>query len=187
MSPLPIKKSLFLLFFNCFIFLLANSQSNSNNKAKKIDLRIDVSAALHLPVGSFASTHKLGFGIDVSPSYHTFGLLSKVKIAFTYNGGIAYYPGKKETVSGYPFDYPGYFFIHAFAGGLLIPSNKVDVSLTAGPALGIYDGNARFNLGSRLGMNYHLKKILVGPGIIIMKEKGTDPLWAAFAKATISL
>jgi hypothetical protein len=186
-----------------FIFLLSGSmtiadvaigQSGTESKSKKSDLGIDVSTAIRLPVGNFNSTHLIGIGIDISPSYRTVRLESKIKISFTYNGGIAYYLGKKETVSGYQYTYPGYIFLHAFAGilfipskngGLTFPSQKIEVSLTGGPALGIYNGNTRFNLGSKLELNYHLNdKLSIGPGIIFMKESGADPLWAASLKGT---
>ena len=192
------KSSLnFLCLF--FLLLMGNSafgQSGTESKSKKSDLGIDVSAAIRLPFGNFNSTHFIGVGIELSPSYPTVRLESKIKIAFTYNGGIAYYPGKKETVSGYQYTYPGYIFLHAFAGvlfipskngGLTFPSQKIEISLTGGPALGIYNGNTRFNLGSKMELNYHLNdKLSIGPGIIFMKESGAGPLWAASLKVTMA-
>ena len=181
------KRILLLLACCGFIFLHICAQSSSKNKIRKNEIGIDISTAIQLPVGNFASTHLIGLGIGVSPSYHTTGLFSKVKIAFTYNGGLSYYIGKKETVSSYPYTYPGYLFIHAFAGALLIPSNKIEISLTGGPAIGIYNGNTRFNLGSKMDFNFRLNnKVSVGPGIIFMKEPGADPLWAVSAKVLIS-
>ena len=68
------------------------------------------------------------------------------------------------------------------------PVKNGSVTLTAGPALGIYNGNTRFNIGSKLEVSYHIsKKIAIGPGIILMKESGADPLWAAAMKAILSL
>lgn len=182
------KRILLLLAFCGFVFLHVCAQSSSKNKLRKSDSRIDLFAGIQLPVGDFAGTHFIGLGVGVSPSYHTTGLFSKVKIAFTYNGGLSYYLGKKELVSSYPYTYPGYLFIHAFVGALLIPSNKVEISLTGGPAIGIYNGNTRFNLGSKMDFNFHLnKKVSVGPGIIFMKESGADPLWSVSAKVMMSI
>lgn len=180
------KKVLLLL---CFNFLLASvmAQSPTEKKSTPKDLGIAVSAGVQLPIGNFASTHIAGLGISVSPSYYKVPLFTKTKIAFTYNGGAAYYLGKKETVSGYSYTYPGYFFIHAFAGALLIASPKMSFALTGGPAIGKYDGNTQFNIGSRLELNYHLNNTLsVGPGILFMKEAGSSPLWAAALKVTRS-
>jgi hypothetical protein len=182
------KKILLFLSLVGLVFLQVAAQSASGKKLRKSDTGIEISGAIQVPLGDFAATHLIGFGIGVSPSYHTTGLFSKLKIVFTYNGGVTYYLGKKETVSSYPYTYPGYLFIHAFAGALLIPSNKIEISLTGGPAVGIYNGNTRFNLGSKMDINFHLNnKISVGPGIIFMKESGADHLWAVSAKVLMSI
>ncbi|MEK7224450.1 MAG: hypothetical protein AAB221_02060, partial [Bacteroidota bacterium] len=75
-----------------------------------------VSFGINLPLGDFSSTHLVGFDIGYSPGTHVFGLVKNKHFAFTYNGGVAYYAGKKETVSSYPYKYPEYLFVHAFAG-----------------------------------------------------------------------
>jgi hypothetical protein len=191
------KRSLnFLCLF--FLFGMGNfaiGQSGKKNKSKKSDLGIDVSAAIRLPVGNFNSTHLIGVGLDISPSYRTVRLERKIKIAFTYNVGMAYYLGKKVKPGGYQYRYPSYIFLHAFAGILLIPSknggmtfpSKIEISLTGGPALGIYNGDTRFNPGSKLELNYRLNgHVTIGPGIILIKESGADPLWAASIKATLA-
>jgi hypothetical protein len=182
------KKVVLLILFTYLFLHSLLAQNSSQDKPTKKGIGINLSAAIQLPVGDFSSTHLLGLGFEVSPSYHTTGLFSKIKIAFTYNGGVAYYLGKKETVSSYSYTYPGYFFIHAFAGALLIPSHKIEISLTGGPALGIYNGNTLFNLGSKVDLNFHLNnKVSVGPGIVFMKEPGADPLWAVSAKIMMSI
>ena len=92
-------------------------------------------------------------------------------------GGIAYYVGKKETVSGYPYKYPAFIFMHAYPGMIYNADKKISVVLAGGPGLGIYNGTTRFNLGLLLQGNYAInEKIAVGPGIIMMKESGADPL-----------
>jgi hypothetical protein len=148
-----------------------------------------ISASVNLPLGEFSSTHLGGIGLGYAPAIHGFrmvqrdSLLLKKKTAFHYNGGLAYYPGKNETVSGHDYKYPGYLFIHAFAGVLYVPVSKAEIKLTAGPAIGIYNGNTRFNVGSKLEASYYINtRISAGPAIIMMKEFGSDPLWAGSLK-----
>lgn len=145
-----------------------------------------VSLGIHIPVGAFSSTHFIGIGADYSPANHKFGLLKNKHFALTYNGGVTYYLGKKETVSNYSYEYPSYFFIHAFAGFVYRIGKKVNAILYAGPALGLYSGHAQYNTGSKIELNYSINpKISIGPGILVMKETGSDPLWSASVKATI--
>lgn len=142
-----------------------------------------VSFGINLPLGDFSSTHSVGFDIGYSPGTHVFGLVKNKHFAFTYNGGVAYYAGKKETVSSYPYKYPEYFFIHAFGGVLYNPARKIDFKLTAGPALGIYNGDTRFNIGASLEGSYYFKNaFIIGPSILLMKESKSDPLWAGSLK-----
>lgn len=156
--------------------------------AQSKDSDAGISVSVHVPVGSFSSTHIIGIGAEYSPASHIIHQLKQKRLAFTYNGGLAYYLGKKETVSSYPYKYPGYFFIHAFAGILYNPVKGGSIILTAGPALGIYNGNTQFNLGSKLEASYYISKnIAIGPGIIMMKEPGANPLWAATFKTIINL
>ena len=179
-----------LLFLLATTFHLTAALAQSTGVIKKIDNKkgISVSAGINIPVSQFSSTHLIGVGIDCSPSHNLFGIVKSKKIALTYNGGLSYYFGKKEMVSGYPYDYPGYIFIHAFCGVLYNPVKSGSVSLTAGPALGIYNGNTRFNFGSKLEASYYISKnIGIGPGIILMKEPGATSLWAASFKATLNL
>lgn len=147
--------------------------------------RFSVSASAHLPVGDFSSTHWIGIGAEVSPARYWFGIFKWKKVRLTYNGGLAYYLGKKEKASGYDYKYPGYFFIHAFGGVAYRPVKKATINLTTGPAIGIYNGTTRFNIGARLESTYFIStSIAIGPGIIFMKESGANPLWSAALKAT---
>lgn len=182
------KKGLLLLFFTSSFTVYSFAQSAEQQKRPSKNNGVSVSLGINLPVDDFSSTHFMGIGVDFSPASHWFGLLKRKKIAFTYTGGAAYYFGKKETVSSYPYQYPGYLFIHAFAGVLYNPVQKAGLKLTAGPALGIYNGSSQFNIGSRLEASYYINKMLsVGPGILFMKESGADPIWSASFKATLDL
>jgi hypothetical protein len=174
------QRKLLLFLVSCLFTFHSSAQTGEKG--------ISLSAGINLPLGDFSSTHLLGFGIDCSPVKHWFGITSKKKIAFTYNGGVTYYFGKKETVSGYPYDYPGYFFIHAFGGILFNPVKNGIIILTAGPALGMYNGHTQFNTGSKLETSYYISNnIAIGPGIILMKEAGADPLWSAAFKVSVAL
>ena len=186
-SPGKIKNLLFVAcaLYATSVFAQAKEEKLSANKSQALSFEISV------PVGDFAATHFGGLTVDYSWSKKRFGLIRTIvtkQFGFIITGGVAYYFGKKETVSGYPYDYPGYFFIHAFGGVLYSPVKSGIISLTAGPALGIYNGNSKFNIGSKLDANYYISKnIAIGPGILLMKESGADPIWVASFKASLNL
>ena len=141
-------------------------------------------------MGNFSSTHIVGIAAEYSLSDHRFGQMDvkPVKpVGFIINSGIAYYFGKKEMVSGYPYKYPGYTFLNLYGGIIYNPWKKGNINFTAGPALGIYNHHTRFNIGSKLEGSYYVNKNLaVSPAIILMKEHGADAFWAATVKALIS-
>lgn len=151
-----------------------------------------VSLGLHIPLGEFSETHFGGITAEYSSARRWSGKVSinPRKFRFSYNGGVAYYFGKEETVSGYDYKYPGYFFIHGFVGLLYVPGKvsskrKIDIKLTAGPALGIYNGNTAFNMGAKFEGTYFVThNIAIGPGIMLMKETKTDAIWSAFLKVS---
>src|SRR6187455_39458 len=102
-----------------------------------------VSIGANFPLGNFSSTHIIGIATNYSWTDHRFGQMDVKPVkpfGFIANAGMAYYFGKKETVSGYPYDYPGYIFIHIHGGAVYNPWRKANISLMAGPALGIYNG-----------------------------------------------
>ena len=186
------KRLLFIfLLFGCMtIGKYANGQSQRPKKHNHPSgKQHTVSIGANIPLGNFSSTHIIGVAATYSWSDHRFGGMDVKPVkpfGFTANAGFAYYFGKKEKPSGYPYDYPGYIFVHAYAGAIYNPWRKANICLTAGPALGIYNGNTQFNMGVNLTGSYYLKeKIALSPGIIFMKESGADPLWAASIKATL--
>ena len=141
--------------------------------------------AVHLPVGDFSKTHFGGISLEAARVRYQAINYRLYKLHFTYEGGVAYYFGKKETVSGYPYKYPGYFFIHGFAGGYWVPRQRIGLALTAGPGLGIYNGNTRFAIGAKLDGTFLIdQKHGVGPRIMLMKESGVDAIWTAGVKFT---
>jgi len=86
------KRLLLLLSCCVFVFLQTAAQSASRKKIRKSDTGIDLSASIQLPSGDFASTHLIGWGIGVSPSYHTTGLFSKIKNIATCKASVPYLP-----------------------------------------------------------------------------------------------
>ena len=178
---------LFFCISFCIVCSVISAQTIITQASSKQDKGYCLSVALAVPIGKFSSTHLIGVAAEISPSAHTVSLLKQPKIGLTYNGGVACYLGKKETVSSYPYKYPGFIFIHAFAGAICIPTKGLDIKLTGGPALGIYNGNLNFNIGSKLDINYHFSNTLsIGPGIIMMKEFGATSLWSASIRTTVA-
>jgi hypothetical protein len=149
-----------------------------------------VSIGAIIPSGNFSNTHGIGVATNYSWSDHRFGRMDVKPVkhfGFTANGGVEYYFGKKETISGYTYDYHRYIFIHSCAGAIYNPSGKTNFIMTAGPALGMYNGHTQFNIVTCLeGSYYFREKIAITPGIILMKESGADPLLSASLKATIA-
>ncbi|MEO7923138.1 MAG: hypothetical protein ABIR30_05625 [Chitinophagaceae bacterium] len=180
-----------LLFIFCFGLLSSYGQTkHSTTKKHAPGKQHLVSAAIHLPFGEFSDTHIGGLAVEYAWSDHRFGRqpsLPSKKIGFLATGGVAYYFGEKETVNGYPYDYPGYLFIHIYPGLVFNVDKKLAISLAAGPGLGIYNGTTRFNLGAVVQVSYSIsERIAISPGILLMKENGADPLIAASVKSSWS-
>lgn len=172
-----------------FVSLLFFGQTERAKKTRSNGGHVAAGAGVHFPLGNFSKTHTVGFGIDVSPARHRFGLMGNKKLAFTYNAGVTWYKGKQVQVSGYPYEYPGFTFIHGYAGLLYNPLKKLIANLQAGPALGIYIKDTRFNIGAKLEGSYYIRKTAVaaGPLLTMMLEPGTGPLWSVGVKARMDL
>lgn len=169
-------------------FSTAAAQSEQNvHPAGKSNI---ISAGIHIPIGEFSSTHDIGLGIEYSWSHHRFGRINEIplnSIGFATNIGANYYFGKKEMIGVYPFEYSDYTFLHMHGGIIYNPGKKANISLTAGPALGIYSSHTQFNIGANLKGSYYVNKnIAIAPVITIMKESKSDPLWAMAIQAGFS-
>ena len=180
--------SLFSCMINAYVaFGQSQRPIKHNHPSGKMNV---VSIGANLPMGNFSSTHIVGIVSEYAWSNHRFGQMDVKPVkpfGFIANAGIAYYFGKKETVSGYSYDYPGYDFLYIHGGVIYNPWKKGNINLTAGPALGIYNGNTQFNISSKLeGSYYFREKIGISPAIIVMKEHHADALWAASLKATMA-
>jgi hypothetical protein len=146
-----------------------------------------LTAGLSLPVGYFAETHFPGVRLEYAWSKKRFlptELQPKSRLGFIAAAGGEYYFGKEETVSGYPYQYMGFVMLHAGGGILFQTGLKTAVKITAGPALGIYAGATRFNLGAELSASYYMsKRIALVPEIVFRKENKAEPFWSAALKA----
>ena len=171
------------------LFLLAQCHCNAQEKELK---RNDhptgrssiASLGFHLPLGEFSETHSIGIAVLYARSRQRFGRMEQVpvkKFGFTYDGGIAFYSGKKEKVGlVYTYDYPYFIYLHTHAGIIYNPCRNGNIRLVAGPALGRYDGVTRFNIGAQLGLSYFpIDRFGICPGISLHLEPGTAPLAAA--------
>ncbi|HUR65507.1 MAG TPA: hypothetical protein VMZ03_04085 [Chitinophagaceae bacterium] len=177
-------------FFPLLVFsLLLLGQSKRTKKTRSPGDNVSAGISINFPIGNFSSSHTIGPGLDVSPASHQFGLMGFKKIAFAYNGGVAYYFGKEVRTIDFSYKYPGFTFIHTYAGLLYTPLKKLSATLLAGPALGIYKKDTRFNIGARLEGSYYIRKtnIAAGPLLNMMWETGADPLWSAGIKMRMDL
>lgn len=173
-------KTLFALFSLLLITAVLPAMAQTKGGENAVSLGVIV------PIGDFSKTHFIGITTDYSPARHKFGLFKLKKIALTWSGGVAYYFGKKIDVIDYSYHYRGYIFIHGFGGLLFKAAKKTSFILYAGPGAGTYHGNVRFNIGSKLEMNYLIdQKFGIAPGILLMKEFGADALWAASLKGIL--
>ena len=173
-------KTLFLLFSLLLLVTCFPVKAQSKGRENA------VSFAVNVPTGNFSTTHFIGIAADYSPARHRFGLLKLKRFALTWAGGAAYYFGKKISAIDYTYHYRSYIFIHVYGGILYKPAKKTNLVLYAGPGAGIYHGDWRFTFGSKLEMNYFINQHFgIAPGILLMKENGTDALWAASLKGIL--
>jgi hypothetical protein len=139
-----------------------------------------VSFDIHLPLGVFARSQFAGAGLSYSWSHHRFGdnISASKLIGFTFNTGGDYYFGRRTKIAGYPFQYGGYIYTYLLAGVISNPKPNLNLSLTAGPTIGIYKGNADMGAGVHLFGNYYFRKNLsIGPGVTYKKHPDADALW----------
>lgn len=187
-----IKKIFIFFLLSAYTVIQVSAQSKADTMHTMIKGRSHlVSLGLNIPFGDFSSTHNLGVGLCYSWSKHRFGVLSAIPFkftGFTFNIGADYYSGKKETIGLFNYKYDNYIYLHTYGGMIFNPGKKGSISLTAGPAVGLYSGNTQFNIGINLSGNYYFKKnIAITPAILFMKEPVSDPLWAASLRVSVAL
>jgi hypothetical protein len=183
-------KALFLalLLLLVFTYVPAQQEDNlkSNNQTGSNHL---ASLDIHLPLGVFAKSHFAGIGLNYSWSNHRFGTnISGEKLAgLTLNAGGNYYFGKNVSPAGYDFRYGGYIYFHVMPGLLFNPWRNANISVNAGPTMGIYSGDIDFGFGVMTTASYYItEKIAAGTGISFKKHYQTDPLWACIARISFT-
>lgn len=177
------KKILFLLFAG---FLLTTGIRGQVTDPKDGNLPPKamsnaVALGLTFPMGAFSRTHTPGLTLDYFRSWHRYGndVYATKLIRFAMNGGMSYNAGKSTTTAGYEFRYGGVFTVYAAAGIDYKPAIPLNISLTVGPVMSIYEGTADLSAGVYLFWNYFIsKKIAVGPGVSYRKQSNTDALWS---------
>jgi hypothetical protein len=171
-----------LLIISILALSQALSQSTKENKLEAHPSYSKIiSAGINIPFVEFTQTHWLGTCLNFSWSKNRFGISDKKTIkpiGFIADGGIDYYFGKKETVSGYPYQYNGFTYIHTYGGVIYNCGKHGNINLTTGPALGLENGFTTFFWGANLSGAYYFKKrTAVAPSIVFMKDPDSyDPL-----------
>jgi hypothetical protein len=188
----PANKYRFLLLI-CLLAGFTGITQTSGNKKKIILAGYSkaVSAAINIPIPEFSRTHNVGFGAGFIWSKHCFGVMEKKPskpFGFIADGGIDYYFGKKETVSGYQYKYNGFTYIHTYGGIIYNCCKRGNINLTTGPALGLEDGFTTFFWGVNLiGAYYINEKTAITPSIVFMKDlESYDPLLSFSIKASFT-
>lgn len=181
------QKAILLLFFGWLVSIRTHAQSGIVSSSEGTNSL--ASFDIHLPVGVFARSQFVGAGLNYSWSYHRYGVNASphTLIGFTFNAGGDYYFGKKVTTAGHNFHYGGYIYSYIMPGLLLNPWANGNISLTAGPTMGIYKGNSDFGFGVNFFGSYYLtKNISIGPGITYKKHAEADALWTGTIRASYS-
>jgi hypothetical protein len=179
-----------LLLSTCFVIQSSAQEKVSKKFIPPSGANNSASLGVVLPLGNFSNTHFGGIALEYSRSNNRFSIMDKrpsKKFGFDCNAGAAYYFGKKENIVTTTYKYPAYTFLHLYGGAIYNVSRQANITLTAGPAVGLYNGITSFNIGAILDASFYIQnRIAVTPGILMMKESGADPLWAASLKATIA-
>lgn len=183
------KKNIFLVFAGCLLSKATFAQTTDpiSRKPAQEAMSNTVALGLSFPMGVFNRTHAAGLTLDYSHSKHHYGndLLADKLISFAMNAGVAYNIGKSATTAGYVFRYGGYFTMYTAAGIDYQPAVPINITLTAGPVMSIYDGSVDVSIGVNLFWSYFLSKnIAVGPGINYRKQSKTDALWSGIFRAS---
>lgn len=146
-----------------------------------------VALGFSFPIGTFNRTHTAGITADYSRSGHRYGKNATAAklIKFAVNAGVTYHAGKSTSTSGYDFRYDGYFTLYAAAGIDYKPAIPVNLALTAGPVISLYEGNTEIGAGVNLFWSYFVSKnIAIGPGLCYRKQSKTDALWSGTIRAS---
>jgi hypothetical protein len=179
------KRDVFIAFFLLACFKMQGQPNAvSSTWIPKTSSSL-ASLDIQVPVGVFARSQFAGAGLNYSWSHRRYGIFARPSkwIGLTFNAGGDYYLGKKIKPSGYDFRFGDYIYLYALAGMIVNPWYATNISLTAGPIMGIYKGNSEMGYGVNLIAMYYLKdNISIGPGITYKKQPDTDALWSGVVR-----
>lgn len=183
------KKTIFLVLAGAILTKAVLAQTTGSGIDKKSSKAMSNAVAMgfSFPMGTFNRTHTAGITADYSRSKHRYGnddIAGKL-INFALNAGVSYHAGKSASIAGYEFRYGGYFALYASAGIDYKPTMPVNIALTAGPLMSIYEGSTELGAGVNLFWCYFLSKnIAVGPGISFRKQSKANALWSGTIRAS---
>jgi hypothetical protein len=148
------RKKFFAIIAGNFLICAALAQPGSDEKNHAKGRNNDVSLHLNYPFGGYLKDiSNFGTGIEYAWSQGRFGRMSakpSKPVGFTFNLGIDYYFGEKEKYGNNTVKYKGTTYLHAYGGAIYNPCNTGNISLAAGPAVELYDGNSEFGFGINL-------------------------------------
>lgn len=170
-----------MLFFASYTSM---AQSNTINKnAYPNGKKNSIAAGPAITAGRFSNTHSIGFHVDYYRTNNRLGPLPAKPsrpIGLLFNAGMNYFLGTKETVSGYPYSYPGYALFYGAAGLIVNPIKQGNFTASTGPGIRLYNGTSSFALYTKITASYFFhQRIAVTPSISIISESGSKPLLAA--------
>jgi hypothetical protein len=170
-----------ILFFASYTSVAQSNIINKNASPTGKNNSIAVGPAT--TAGSFSNTHSIGFHIDYYRTNNRLGSLATKPsrpIGLLFNAGMNYFLGKKETVSSYPYSYPGYALFYGTAGLIVNPIKQGNFTASTGPGIRLYNGTSSFALYTKITASYFFhQRIAVTPSVSIINESGSKPLLAA--------
>lgn len=177
-----------MLFFASYTSV---AQSNIIKKnASPTGKKNSIAAGPAITAGKFSNTHSIGFHVDYYRTNKRSGILfSKPSrpVGLLFNAGMNYFLGKKETVSSYPYSYPGYALFYGTAGLIVNPIKQGNFTVSTGPGIRLYNGTSSFALYTKITTSYFFhQRFAVTPAISIINESGTKPLLAAGLSASVA-
>jgi hypothetical protein len=165
----------------CLFVISSFAQPNGNDKAQAAGRSNEASLNINFPFeGYLKDISNLGLGLEYGWSNGRFGKMIPVPskpIGFTYNAGIDYYFGQKEDVGMNSYKYEGTTYFHVYGGAIFNPCNRGNISLTAGPGVELYNGNAEFGFGVNLSGSYYIcncGNFGISPNITLMKQGSSE-------------
>jgi hypothetical protein len=165
----------YFLLFNLFLSFLSLAQDEDKKDAVGGNNIIGLN--IQKPFGEFCKTHRFGIGLTYSRGDRRTMRIKKVepkKFLFTYQAGVTWYNGRREISYDYAYDHPSFMLIHVYGGLKYRAGANAELKLLVGPAMGIYDGDADFNLGADLIAGYFINdRLSINPGVGIQVEGGT--------------